>query len=141
MRSPAVLAVSAALAAAVSLSACGAAGTSSSTKEFTGPKQDVAQAIDDLKTDAKRHDASKICTDLLATETLNRLKAANIDCASALKKAVDEASSYDLEVQSVTIRGDRATARVKDKAAGKTSIDTFTLVKEGGSWKIVGLGG
>lgn len=132
---PAVIA-----AAALSLSACGATGSSSGGPEFSGAKKDVAQAIDDLQSDAQRHDAGKICDQLIAGATIKRLSAQGIDCADDLKKAIDEASTFDLQVQSVEIHGDKAVAKVKDTAGDQSNVDTFTLVKEGGDWKLLGLG-
>ena len=40
----------------------------------------------------------------------------------------------------IEISGDHATARVKSIASGKKTVQTLTLVKENGKWRISGVG-
>jgi hypothetical protein len=50
--------------------------------------------------------------------------------------------SPKLEVRQVTIKGDRASAKVHTTAANQpASDDTVALVRAGGNWKIGALGG
>ena len=63
---PASRTVALLLAAAGIATGCGSAGSNSSA-DFTGPKKDVAKAVEDLESAARRSDQAKICRDLLAT--------------------------------------------------------------------------
>jgi hypothetical protein len=124
--------------AALTLSACGAAGTSG--QKFSGAQGDVAKVISDLQSAGQRRDAKKICTDILATQTTKRLQAQGIDCATELGKFVNEASSFSLTVKSVKIEGKQAVARVSSKNGTKDQIDTVTLVNESGKWRVLSIG-
>ena len=126
------------IAAALALSACGTASSSSDAK-FTGAQKDVADLIDKLATAGQRHDASAICTDILSKQLVTELKSAGGDCESEMKDAISDATDYDLQVRSVKVTGDNATAQVRQGDDGKVS--TFTFVKEGGGWRATALGG
>jgi hypothetical protein len=126
------------IAAALTLSACGTASSSSDVK-FTGAQKDVADVIDKLATAGQRHDASAICNDILAKQLVTELKSAGGDCESEMKDAISDATDYDLQVRSVKVTGNNATAQVRQGDDGKVS--TFTFVKEAGGWRATALGG
>ena len=126
------------IAAALALSACGTASTSNDVK-FTGAEQDVADLVDKLATAGQRHDASTICNDILSKQLVAELKTAGGDCESEMKDAIADATDYDLQVRSVKIDGNNATAQVRQGDKGK--VATFTFVKEGGGWRASALGG
>ena len=126
------------IAAALALSACGTASTSNDVK-FTGAQKDVADLVDKLATAGQRHDASTICNDILSKQLVAELKTAGGDCESEMKDAIADATDYDLQVRSVKIDGNNATAQVRQGDKGK--VATFTFVKENGGWRATSFGG
>ena len=131
MRRPLVLAL------VLPLAACGATTTSSKSK-FTGEQEKVAAVVDDLAAAGRSGDADKICSDILAKELVTELKSAGGDCVSEIKSAIDDASDYDLKVDSVKVNGNSATAVVRQGAKGAPT--TYTFVKEDGGWRASALG-
>ena len=127
------------LAAAGLATGCGAS-SSNSASDFSGVKQDVAKAVDDLESAAKRSDEAKICRDLLAPSLIATLRAANkSSCDTAVNDAIKDADTFDMTVKSVNVTGTNAMAVVDSKH--RSTNDTFTFEKVGGSWKISGFGG
>ena len=55
-----------------------------------------------------------------------------------MDRAIKDANDYDLQVRSVKITGDNATAQVRQGDDGE--VATFSFVKEGGVWKASALG-
>jgi hypothetical protein len=117
---------------------CGAAG-SDSASDFTGVKKDVANAVEDLESAARKSDQAEICRDLLSSSLIETFRSDGQSCTSAISDALDDADTFDMTVKSVTVTGTSATAVVDSKE--KATNDTFKLVKEGGRWKIGSLGG
>ena len=126
-------------AAALALSACSSTATSSSPVKFTGAQKDVADVVEQLSTAGRRRDAKTICDEILAKQLLAELKTAGGDCETEMKNAIQDASDYDLQVRSVKVSGNNATAQVRQGDDGK--VATFTFVKEGGGWRASALGG
>jgi len=126
------------IAAALTLSACGTASTSKDVK-FTGAQKDVADLVDKLATAGQRHDASTICNDILSKQLLTELKSAGGNCEDEMKDAISDATDYDLQVRSVKVTGNNATAQIRQGDDGKVS--TFSFVKENGGWRANALGG
>ena len=123
--------------AVLPLAACGAAQPSSSSK-FKGEQGKVAQVVDDLASAGSGHKPDKICSDILSKQVVTELKSAGGDCESEMKAAIEDASDFDLKVQSVKVTGNTATAQVRQGKDGQ--VATFTFVKEGGAWKASALG-
>jgi Putative lumazine-binding len=114
---------------------CGAT-SSNSASNFSGVKKDVATAVDDLSSAARKSDEGEICTNLLAGSLIQQLQSGGQTCRTAVSHALDDADTVDMSVKSVSVTGTTATAVVDSKE--KASNDTFQLVKEGGRWKISG---
>ena len=125
------------IAAALLVSACGTASSSTDVK-FTGAQKDVADLVSKLATAGQRHDASTICNDILSKQVVAQLKTAGGDCESEMKDAISDATDYDLQVRSVKVTGSNATAQVRQGDKGKVS--TFTFVKEAGGWRASAFG-
>jgi predicted lipoprotein len=123
--------------AVLPLTACGAAQTSSNTK-FQGEQGKVAQVVDDLAAAGSGHHPDRICADILSKEIVAELKTAGGDCESEMKAAIEDASDFDLTVQSVKVNGNAATAEVRQGKDGK--VTTFSFVKENGAWRASQLG-
>jgi uncharacterized protein YceK len=124
---------------ALLLSGCGAAADKQESKFTEGSDQaQIASVVDKLSTAGAARDAETICSEVLATTLVNELKAAGGNCVTEMDRAIKDASDYDLQVTSVKITGNNATAQVRQGKDGKTA--TFTFVKEGGAWKASALG-
>ena len=125
------------IAAALALSACGTASSSNDVK-FTGAQQDVADVVDKLASAGQRHNASAICDDILSKQLVAELKSAGGNCEDEMKDAISDATDYDLQVRSVKIEGNNASAQVRQGDKGK--VATFTFVKENGDWRASSFG-
>ena len=124
---------------ALLLSGCGAAADNQESKFTEGSDQaQIASLVDKLSTAGAARDADTICTEVLATTLVDELKAAGGNCVSEMDRAIKDASDYDLQVTSVKINGNNASAQVRQGKDGQTA--TFTFVKEGGAWKASALG-
>jgi hypothetical protein len=123
---------------ALVLSACGAAPASQESR-FTGDKAQIAKLVDDLAAAGTKHDADKICTQILAKQLVDELKSAGGNCVSEMNRAITDASDYDLQVDDVKVTGTTATAKVRQGKSKKTA--TFSFVKEKAGWRASALGG
>ena len=133
------LAVLIALFAAMLLTGC--TQTRTTSNDFTGERKQVADRVADLADDGQRKRAAAICENLLADELVKQVSAAGSSCAAEMKKAIDDADGFDLEVTKVDINGSNATATVRSKDRGKNVDRTFEFVKQDGEWRITGFGG
>jgi hypothetical protein len=125
------------LSGALTLAACGGAST---------PKRSNADRVRDTLTAfaqaSAKHDYRRVCADLLAKPVIDSVRRAGLSCESAMKTALEGVESPKLEVRQVTIKGNRASAKVHTTAANQqASDDTVALVREGANWKIGALGG
>jgi phosphate/sulfate permease len=118
---------------AVGVAAC---GNTVSTSSFKGEQQKVAQAVAHLQSHATALEAKKICKEDLAAANVARLNTASGGCKQAIESQLKQIDSFETTVQSVQINGATATARVKGVNGGKKGVQTVTLVKEGGKWKV-----
>jgi hypothetical protein len=125
--------------AALALSACGSSSNTSTGVKFAGSQKDVADVVGKLAAAGRRGDAKTICNDILAKQLVTELKTAGGDCQTEMKNAIRDANDYDLQVRSVKVTGNNATAQVRQGSKGP--VATFTFVKEGGAWRASALGG
>jgi hypothetical protein len=122
------------------LAGCTSQGATSSVDKFTNADQRaVAQQVEDLETAGKRNKPDDICSNILDKELVDQLNAAGTDCPTEMKKAIEDASDFDLEVVKVTITGTTATAEVKRGKDGPTEAMKFA--KENGQWRATSLSG
>ena len=127
------------LALAAVLAGCGPAPSSSSN--FKGAEKDVAQVIEDLQSNAQSRKPSAICNDVLSRALADKVKSGGSDCAGEMEKVTGDADDFELKVTDVTITGNTATATVKARRGDdKNASTTFSLVKEGGDWRLSDLG-
>jgi hypothetical protein len=122
---------------ALTLSACGAAQSDSESR-FRGEQKNVAKVVDDLASAGRARDADKICDTILARRLVTEIKSAGGDCVTEMDRAINDASDYDLQVRSVKVSGNTATAQVRQGDDGR--VATFAFVKEGGAWRATALG-
>jgi arginyl-tRNA synthetase len=123
---------------AASVAAC---GSTVSTSGYKGEDQEVAQAIANLQSDVKAGEEQKICSNDLASPVVARLDKLSGGCRQAIKNQLAEIDSLEVTVQAVQVTspGHSANARVKSSYAGKQTVRTVALVKEGKRWKLLSL--
>jgi hypothetical protein len=128
----------AALAVAVTISAC---ASTVSTSAFHGEEHAVAQKVADLQSHATAGEESKICGEDLSASVVERLGGRSA-CEAAVKRQLNETDNLEATVRSVSLdpSHNTATATVKSVHNGKQRESKLTLHKEGGSWRISGLG-
>ncbi|MGZ4271885.1 MAG: nuclear transport factor 2 family protein [Solirubrobacteraceae bacterium] len=137
-RSPLLLA----FAATAALAGCAGApssGTSDSSTKFQGEQRQVAKVVENLESTASKRTTSandKICKELVATALARQLAAHGSSCPDAVNAALKDADAYQLTVQSVTIQGTQATAKVKVDTGDKDKVQSLALVKQGPGWRI-----
>ena len=103
-------------------------------------EEDVKTAIKDVAQAAKDKDYDKVC-DLLTSEVIKQIEAGGsgegpscaelfkqVDQGGALSKEIGDPE--DIEFDTVTIDGDRATVKIKDDP------EAAELEKEDGEWKV-----
>jgi hypothetical protein len=123
---------------ALGLSACGAAQPTKSADKFSGDRAQVADVVDRLAAAGAKGDAQTICDDILAKQLVTEVKNAGGDCVTEMKRAIQDASDYDLQVKDVKVTGTTATAQVRQGETGK--LATFSFMKENGKWRASALG-
>jgi hypothetical protein len=120
--------------AAVTLAACGSAGTDSSS-DFEGEDREVASVVEELQTAAADDDASEICRELLAPALIEQLGSQD-NCQKVVQTVIDATDTTELEVDSVDVSGTNATARVTSGSGDNATERTVRLVRDGRNWKI-----
>jgi hypothetical protein len=129
-----------AILAVLLLAGCGAEQQSSSSLDkFSGDERAVAQKVEDLQEAGSRRDPEEICTGILAKSLVQQLESAGANCTDEMKKAIEDADDYELDVRKVTIDGSTATVEVKRGDDGPTG--TMEFAKEGGQWRATSLSG
>jgi hypothetical protein len=122
------------------LAGCGASASQpSSADKFQGEERAVAQKVEDLQEAGTKREPETICSDILASSLVQQLEAAGADCAAEMKKAIDDADEYELDVRDVTVTGSTATATVRRGDDGPTQEMEFT--REGSDWRATSLSG
>jgi hypothetical protein len=122
----------------LTLAACGSA-PKDSAKDFKGDQRAVANTVESLESAARKSDADKVCTQLLAQSLLDALKKQGTNCATAVKEAFKDADSVDITVNGVTIDAAKATAKVTSGTGSNKKGDTLQLEKSGAAWRIASL--
>jgi hypothetical protein len=123
-----------ALLAALTLAACGAAGTDSSS-DFEGDERDVASQVEKLQSAALDDDYAEICNNLLAPAIKEQIPSGTT-CPKAVRAAIEAADSSELKVTKVDISGDTATATVESGTGDSAVTRTLTLTRPQNNWLI-----
>jgi hypothetical protein len=131
--------------AAMTAGGCGPTATKDSSGGFKGEQRLVANAIEDLQSAGQRHQASRICSELLAARLVRQIRrSGSKPCSQALKRSLRDVDTFELTVRRVMISGAAATATVvSGSRRDERRTDTLRLVKEGTPprWKVASLGG
>jgi hypothetical protein len=140
MPAPRLIALGALIAAALAATGC-AGAAKDSAKDFKGEQRNVATAVEDLQSEGRKSDGGKICDTLLSTRLVAQIKRSHATtCPTAVNSALDDVDTTELQVKRVAVNGGRATAQVASKDKGGDRLDTLSLVKERGAWRIDSLG-
>jgi hypothetical protein len=126
------------LALAVLISACApGSGSNDSADDFRGDQRAVASTVEDLESAASDGDENRICRDLLAPALARQLGAQG-GCPAAVDKAIKNADTFAVDVQTVRIAGNTATARVKSEAGDDDRFGTvgLTRIRQNAGWRI-----
>lgn len=118
----------------------GACGSTVSTSGFKGEAHAVAQRISDLQSDVSALNEQKICERDFSRAARARLSTGGNTCKRALKRQLGTIDAYELTVEKIAVSGATATAHVRSTWAGKLSSNRLKLVKEGGNWRVEGVG-
>jgi ketosteroid isomerase-like protein len=129
----------AAVLAAALLAGCAGQATNDAADDYQGEKKAVAQVIDDLAAAGRDRDAKEICTSILAESVVDKLRQGKSDCQDALSDQLADASDFQLDVESIQVSGDTATAKVKAPVDGKDVVQTLTFQREGRTWRLAKL--
>jgi hypothetical protein len=126
--------------AALMVAGCGAQqGSEDTSDRFRGQQRLVANTVEDLQSAAEDSDEGKICRDLLARALADRLARAAGGCQGTVAAALDDTDTNELDVRSVQISGERATARVRLETGDRDRVARVTLVRERNGWRIAEL--
>jgi uncharacterized cupredoxin-like copper-binding protein len=118
----------------------GCAGGSSSAGKFKGEEKQVAEQVEKLQSAGQTGDAAEICDDILSKALREQIQAAGSNCEQELDKAFKDADDFDLDVEDVTIAGNKATAKVKGRDKGTDRVRDLEFVREGKDWRVTSLG-
>jgi len=105
------------------------------TGRFQGASKDVAKALDDFSSAARRKDGQRACAQLLSRRIVDALDKAG-GCQKAMKDQFGDADVFTLDVKAIQVNGDRATARVESDFNGDKRTTTIPLVRESNSWRV-----
>jgi hypothetical protein len=123
---------------AATLAGCGAQAEDSSLDEFPGDERAVAEQVEELQTAGERRQPEDICANILARSLVQEIETAGGDCVTEMRKAIEDADDYDLEVRDVTITGETATAEV---ARPDGATETMEFAREDNQWRATALSG
>jgi hypothetical protein len=128
------------VAAALVVAGCGGQQSSQDTSDrFRGPQRLVANTVEDLQSAAEDSDEGKICRDLLARALADRLARGAGGCQATVAAALEDSDTNELDVRSVQITGERATARVRMETGDRDRVTQVALVRERNGWRIAEL--
>ncbi len=123
----------------LAVAACG--GEASSAGDFEGEQRAVAEVVEELQEAGQRSEPDKICAEILAKELRDRIAATGSDCDEEMRKVIEDADTFELSVEKVTVTGSRASAVVEGDAGGaESSRRTFEFVNEAGQWRATSFG-
>lgn len=103
-----------------------------------GAPKEVAATVAELERATRDHDYREICGDLFSRAARERAGAR--DCGAQLRSAAADVSRPRIRLIAIRVRGGRARARVRTRAADQGPIEeTIELVRERGRFRIASL--
>lgn len=115
--------------------------------------QQIEGLIPSMLSAMSQGDWSEACSDMSyqsQSQVLSRLQTGGIDatsCAQALSRAATQVPGVahavgaatrglSVDVRSVVVNGNQATARIEAKARGRTTVGSASFVRQGGRWRL-----
>jgi hypothetical protein len=104
----------------------------------TPDERAVAETLSRYAAAVRAGDGRTICAELLAPEVLATVRSAGGDCERDLiaDRIEEGGPDYRLEVRSIDVEGDRATAQTRSLEADGPRAVTQPLVRVGGEWRL-----
>jgi hypothetical protein len=103
-----------------------------------GRAGEVVAVMEDFERAAQRGDFGRICNQLFTTEA--REAAGGDDCPSLLAQSAEGVSDIQVELESIVVRGNFASARISASADGvQAATDTVRFTRRGGRFQIASL--
>jgi hypothetical protein len=101
---------------------------------------EVRKTLDAFARATAAKDYQRMCDDLLSPKLIEQIRRVNLPCEVALRTGLEDVEKPRLEVKSVKVDGDTASAQVHSTAANQeASDDTVRLEKVDGEWRIASL--
>jgi hypothetical protein len=126
-----------ATAAVLSLGGCSVGGDDE-PKPATGAAREIAEVVAQLERATASRDYATICRDVF-TEAA-RERAGGRDCERLLRSGAQGVRRPRIELRGIEIDGERATARVRTRAAGQATVgDALDLRHADGEWRVEAL--
>ena len=102
----------------------------------------VRDKLSQLAAATARKDYQTLCDQVFAKGLIAKVKSVGLPCEVALETGLRDVLNPTLTVQTVTVHGGDASARVRSTATGQQpSTDTIALVKEKAGWRVSSLAG
>ena len=128
-RPPVAIVLTAALAAAMSLTACG-----------KSDEDQVRDVVTRFAQATARKDYQQICDDLIARRLAETVEEFGLPCEQAFRTGLGAVRYPRLQIVRVRLKKDKALVTVRTSASNQMpSTDTLQLVREDGSWRIAAL--
>jgi putative lumazine-binding protein len=100
----------------------------------------VRETLDAFARATAAKDYQRMCDDLLSPKLIEQIRRVNLPCEVALRTGLEDVEKPKLEIRSVKVDGDTASAKVHSTAANQEpSDDTVRLEKVDGEWRIASL--
>jgi hypothetical protein len=120
------------LAVLVALAATGSFGISNA-EQFGGARKPVARLVDDLQSALDDNDGRRVCDELFSERWATLVaRGSGRSCVGFVDHVEAGRRQADLDVRSITITGDVATAQVDE---GGTR-ETMRFLRVGGRWRV-----
>ena len=104
------------------------------------PERDVRDTLNALADATAKKDYQRLCDEIFSEKLVEQVRQ-TVPCEVALQNSsLNDAKDPKLEIRSIKVDGDTATAVVATSAANqRASEDTVRLVKEGEDWRVAAL--
>jgi hypothetical protein len=129
------------MATAVILAPAGCSlGEDEEPRQATGAVREIAEVVRQLERATATRDFAAICNEIFTKGA--RERAGGSDCVHLLRSSAEGVRHPHIELRGIRIEGERATVRVRTRAAGQAEVrDALELRRQAGEWRIAALAG
>ncbi len=121
-------------ATAVAIGCGGDDDVNNNADDYDGTDAEVAALVDDFANAGRDGDGTEVCEEVLAPELAENIEQeAGQSCASEVQENLEE-GEYELEIDSLEVKGDAATVGVTDQADRSSVLHIRRLDAD---WRIV----